>query len=156
MVVPFGVANAPAQFMNFMNDVLAQYLDDFVLVFLDDILIYSNSMEEHAEHLRKVFTTFRDQHLFAKASKCTIQTSAVEFLGQWVTPSGMTPTAEKLRAVQEWETPTNVRGVRSFLGFANYYRRFVYKFTEIAHPLTELTKKDVAWQWGPTENGAFL
>ena len=145
LVVPFGVTNAPAQFMNLMNDVLAQYLDDFVLVFLDDILVFSNSLEEHAEHLRKVFTELRRHHLFAKASKCEIQTSSVEFLGQWVTPRGMTPTEEKLRAVQEWEAPANVKGVRSFLGFANYYRRFVYKFAEVAHPLTELTKKDVAW-----------
>ena len=146
LVVPFGVTNAPAQFMNLMNDVLAAYLDEFVLVFLDDILVFSNSIEEHAEHLRKVFTKLRENHLFAKASKCEILAPTVEFLGQQITPKGMTPTTEKLRAVKEWEVPTSVKGVRSFLGFANYYRRFVYTFAEVAHPLTELTKKDVAWQ----------
>ena len=155
LVVPFGVTNAPAQFMNLMNDVLRAYLDEFVLVFLDDILVYSDTVADHAEHLRKVFTKLRDHHLFAKASKCEILAPTVEFLGNQITPQGMKPTEEKLRAVKEWEVPTSVKGVRSFLGFANYYRRFVFKFAEVAHPLTDLTKKDVAWQWGPTEQRAF-
>ena len=146
LVVPFGVTNAPAQFMNLMHDVLRDFLDRFVLVFLDDILIYSRSIDEHAEHLRLLFQRLREWRIFAKASKCQILADTIEFLGQQVTAEGMTPTDEKLRAVKQWETPKEVKDVRSFLGFANYYRCFVHCFTEIAHPLTTLIKKNVAWQ----------
>ena len=121
-MVPFGVTNAPAQFMNLMHDVLRDFLDRFVLVFLDDVLVYSRSVEDHADHLRQVFQKLRDWQLYAKASKCQIQTKTIEFLGQQVTSEGMTPTDEKLRAVHEWETPKDVKDVRSFLGFAYYYR----------------------------------
>ena len=149
LVVPFGVSNAPAQFMNLMNDVLADYLDDFVVVFLDDILVYSKTIEDHVVHLRKVLQKLRDHQLFAKASKCEIAYESIEFLGQQVTPAGMSPTEVKIKAVREWDTPQDVKDVRSFLGFANYYRRYVHQFAEVAHPLTELTKKGVEWQWGP-------
>ena len=94
--------------MNLMHDVLREYLDRFVLVFLDDVLVYSRSVEEHAEHLRQVLQKLREWQLFAKASKCQIQTETIEFLGQQVTAAGMTPTDEKLRAVREWETPKDV------------------------------------------------
>ncbi len=155
MVMPFGLTNAPAQFMGMMNDLLGEYLDKFVLVFLDDILVYSRSIEEHAEHLKKVFQKLRDHRLFAKASKCDVATTTIEFLGQQITPKGMAPTEAKLRAVREWERPRNVHEVRSFLGFANYYRRFVRMFAHLASPLTELTKKGVGWQWGPFQRRAF-
>ena len=155
LVVPFGMTNAPAQFMNLMHDVLREYLDQFVLVFLDDILVYSQTVEDHAEHLRQVFAKLREWQLFAKASKCQMLTKSIEFLGQQITAEGMSPTEEKLKVLKEWKKPQNVRDVRSFLGFVNYYRRFVYNFAEVAHPLTELTKKGVAWQWGPMEQRAF-
>ena len=112
-------------------------------------------IEDHAGHLRQVLQKLREWQLYAKASKCQIQTETIEFLGQQITANGMTPTDEKLRAVREWETPKDVKDVRSFLGFANYYRRFVQSFAAVAHPLTELTRKDVAWQWGPMEEKAF-
>ena len=133
-VVPFGVTNAPAQFMNLMHDVLRDYLDRFVLVFLDDVLVDSRNVEDHADHLRQVLQKLREWQLYAKASKCQIQTETIEFLGQQITADEMTPTDEKLRAVREWETPKDVKDVRSFLGFANYYRRFVQSFAAIAHP----------------------
>ena len=125
LVMPFGITNAPSQFMNMMNDVLSDYLDDFVLVFLDDILIYSRTVEQHTEHLGKVLEALRKHHLYAKASKCSIMVREVEFLGQWITPDGAAPTKEKMKAVIEWETPQDLKGVRSFLGFANYYHHFV-------------------------------
>ena len=156
LVVPFGVTNAPAQFMNLMNDLLHDFLDEFILVFLDDILIYSRSEEEHAEHLRKVFTRLRKHRLFAKATKCQVAVKTIDFLGQHITPGGMSPQDQKLKAVREWETPTDVRGVRSFLGFTNYYRRFLRHYAELAHPLTDLTKKDVGFQWGPLQRKAFM
>ena len=129
--------------MNLMNDVLADYLDDFVVVFLDDILIYSKTPEDHAVHLRKVLQKLREHQLYAKASKCEIGYRSIEFLGQQVTPAGMSPTEAKLKAVREWDTPRDVKDVRSFLGFANYYRRYVHQFAEVAHPLTKLTKKSM-------------
>ena len=134
--------------MHMINNVLSEYLDVFVLVFLDDILVYSHIVEEHAEHLRQVFAALRKYRLFAKASKCVIQVREVEFLGQWITPQGAAPVKEKLRAVRSWEVPQTVKDVRSFLGFANYYRRFIAKYAEIAAPLTYLMKKDVEMQWG--------
>ena len=101
LVVPFGVTNAPAQFMNIMNDVLTEYLDDFVVVFLDDILVFSRTFKEHAKHLAMVLDKLQQHHLFAKASKCQIATTNIEFLGQQVTPGGMSPTVEKMRALRE-------------------------------------------------------
>ena len=141
--------------MNMMNDVLSGYLDDFVLVFLDDILVYSRTVEQHAEHLGKVLQALKTYRLFAKASKCCIMVREVEFLGQWITPQGAAPTREKIKVVAEWEAPQDLKGVRSFLGFANYYRRFVPGYAELASPLTYLTKKDVQWMWGPPQRQAF-
>ena len=149
LVMPFGVPNAPSHFMHMINDVLAGYLDVFVLVFLDAILVYSRTVEEHAEHLQKVFAALQKHRLFAKASKCSIMVKEVEFLDQWVTPQGASPLKEKLKAVHNWERPQTVKDIRSFLGFANYYRRFILKHAEIAAPLTYLTKKNVEMQWGP-------
>ena len=111
LVVPFGVTNALAQLMNIMNDVLAKYLDDFVVVFLDDILVFSHTVKEHAKHLAMVLDKLQQHHLFAKASKCQIATTNIEFLGQQVTPGGMSPTAEKMRALREWPVPMDVKGV---------------------------------------------
>ena len=155
LVVPFGVTNAPAQFMNLMNDLLRDYLDEFVLVFLDDILVYSRSIEEHAEHLRRVFERLREHRLYAKAAKCEISVKQIDFLGQRVSPEGMTPQSQKMKALQEWATPTDIRGVRSFLGFTNYYRRFIRHYAELAQPLTGLTKKEIGFQWGPMQQKAF-
>ena len=145
LVMPFGVTNAPARFMNMMNALLGEYLDKFVLVFLDDVLIYSANPQDHAEHLRKVLGKLWEHKMFAKASKCEMLKTSVEFLGQQISRGGMTPTEVKLKAVQDWATPEDVKGVRSFLGFANYYRRFVQNFAAIADPLTLLTRKDMEW-----------
>ena len=155
LVMPFGVTNAPAQFMNMMNDLLGDYLDKFVLVFLDDILIYSANLEDHLEHLRKTLSVMRKYRLYAKASKCEFVTTTIEFLGQRVCGGGISLTEAKLAAIRNWATPQNVRDVRSFLGFANYYRRFIKNFAGIASPLTDLTKKGMPWQWGPYQRQAF-
>ena len=154
LVMPFGVTNAPSQFMNMMNDVLSDYLDDFVLVFLDDILVYSHTVEIHAEHLGKVLKALRRHRLYAKASKCSIMEEEVKFLGQCITPQGATPLKQKMRAIVEWEALQGLKGVRSFLGFGNYYRRFVQGYAELASPLTYL-KKNVPWVWGPPQRQAF-
>ena len=104
---------------------------------------------------RKVLQKLREHQLFAKASKCEIAYESIEFLGQQVTPARMSPTKVKIKAMWEWDTPQDVKDVRSFLGFANYYWRYVHQFAEVAHPLTELTKKGVEWQWGPYQKEAF-
>ena len=121
MVIPFGVINAPAQFMNMMNDLLGEYLNKFVLVFLDDVLIYSTNPQDHADHLRKVLGKLREPQLFAKANKCEILKTSVEFLSQQIRRGGMTPIEAKLKAVRDWATPQDVKGIQSFLEFANYY-----------------------------------
>ena len=107
--------------MNMMNDVLSGYLDDFVLVFLDDILVYSCTVEQHVEHLGKVLEALKMHHLFAKANKCSIMVREVEFLGQWIMPQGAAPTREKMKAAVKGGTPQDLKGIRSFLGFAKYY-----------------------------------
>ena len=155
LVMPFGVANAPVQFMGMMNDLLGEYLDQFILIFLDNILMYSQNIKEHVEHMRKVLGKLRKHRLYAKASKCEFVKLSIEFLGQQITSSGMTPTEAKLRAVRDWARPRNVHDVRSFFGFANYYRRFVQIYAQVANPLIELTKKDIPWQWGPYQRKAF-
>ena len=153
--MPFGVTNAPAQFMNMMNDLLGEYLDRFVLVFLDDILIYSANIDQHTEHVEKVLQKLREHRLYAKASKCEFVKDTVEFLGHQICGNGLTPTEAKLQAIRDWATPQNVTDVRSFLGFTNYYRRYIRNYSDIAGPLTDLTKKDMAWQWGPYQKNAF-
>ena len=119
--MPFGVTNAPTQIMNMMNDLLDEYLEKFVLVLLDDVLIYFANPQDHADHLRKILGKLREHQLFAKASKWEILKTSVEFLGQQICRGGMTPTKAKLKAVRDWATPQDVKGVQSFLGFANYY-----------------------------------
>ena len=131
--------------MNMMNELLGEGLDLFVLVFLDDILIYSANLEEHIEHLRRVLALTRKYQLYAKASKCDFVTTTFEFLGQKVSGGGMAPAKAKLAAMRNWATPQNVRDMRSFLGFANYYRRFIQSFAEIASLLTDVTKKGMPW-----------
>ena len=145
--MPFGVTNAPAQFMFMMNDLPGKYLDKFVIIFLDDVLTYSANPQDHVDHLRKVFGRRRHHQLYTKASKCDIMKKSVEFLGQQIYAGGMTPTEATLKAVRDWAIPQNVSDIRSFLGFANYYQRFVRNFAETIDPLTSLTWKDAVWQW---------
>ena len=149
LVMPFGLTNAPMQFMNMMNDLLGNYLDQFILIILDDILMYFANVKEHAEHLEKVLQILRKHGLYDKASKREIYKYSVEFLGQQICGGGMTPTQAKLKAVHDWSKQQDIRDFWSFLDFANYYRRFVKNFVGVASPLTDLARKGVPWQWGP-------
>ena len=153
LVMPFGVTNALSQFIHLVQEILHEYLDDFVIVFIDDILIFSRTTEEHCKHLRLVFQQLTEQHVYAKASKCLIHVRELEFLGQWITTRGVAPVKGKLNAMREWETPTSGKDIRSFWGFANYYRQFVPGYASIAAPLTMLTKKEVLWHWDPCNAG---
>ena len=145
LMMPFGLTNAPAAFMDLMNRVFNPYLDKFVIVFIDDILVYSGSLEEHAEHLQTVFQILRELQLYAKFSKCQFWLDRVAFLGHVISVEGVSVDPKKIEAVVNWNPPKNVSEVRIFLGLAGYYRKFVEGFSKIAAPLTKLTRKDVKY-----------
>ncbi|WJX89192.1 hypothetical protein P8452_71208 [Trifolium repens] len=147
LVMPFGLTNAPAKFMDYMNRIFQPYLDKFVVIFIDDILIYSKDSEEHAEHLRTVLEVLREKQLYAKFSKCEFWLSEVKFLGHVISQGGVSVDPSKVEAVLNWERPRSVTDVRSFLGLTGYYRRFILGFSEIALPLTRLTRKGAEFNW---------
>ncbi|KAG8474923.1 hypothetical protein CXB51_031618 [Gossypium anomalum] len=147
LVMPFGLTNAPAVFMDLMNRIFRQYLDRFVVVFIDDILVYSRDETEHAEHLRLVLRILRDKQLYAKFSKCEFWLREVSFLGHVVSASGIRVDPNKISAILNWKPPRNITEVRSFLGLAGYYRRFVKGFSMIATPMTKLLQKEVKFEW---------
>ena len=132
LVMPFGLTNAPAAFMDLMNRVFHPYLDQFVIVFIDDILVYSKNVDEHVMHLRIVLQTLRDRELYAKFSKCEFWLNEVIFLGHVISGAGIFVDPRKIEAIVGWEQPKNVSEVRSFLGLAGYYRRFVEHFSLLA------------------------
>ncbi|XP_006854885.2 uncharacterized protein LOC18444659, partial [Amborella trichopoda] len=142
LVMPFGLTNAPAAFMDLMNRVFRPFLDKFVVVFIDDILVYSKTREDHAEHLTTVLQTLRDHQLYAKKEKCEFWMTEVKFLGHVLSQDGITVDPAKIDSILQWERPKNVTEVRSFLGLAGYYRRFVENFSRTAMPLTKLTRKE--------------
>ncbi|GJX03174.1 putative reverse transcriptase domain-containing protein [Tanacetum coccineum] len=141
-VMPFGLTNAPAVFMDLMNRVCKPYLDKFVIVFIDDILIYSRNEEEHANHLRIILELLRKEKLYAKFSKCDFWIHIVQFLGHLIDSQGLHVDPAKIEAVKNWTSPTTPTEVRQFLGLAGYYRRFIEGFSKIAKPLTKLTQKN--------------
>ena len=155
LVMPFGLTNAPATFMHLMQRIFQGYLDDFVIVFLDDILIFSRTMEEHEVHVRKVLDVLRQNKLYAKASKCEFAKAKISFLGHMISRDGISMEEDKLKAIVEWPTPKDVHDIRSFLGLAGYYRRFVAGFSEVAMPISELVKKDVPFVWSDKQEQAF-
>jgi len=155
LVMPFGLTNAPSTFMRLMNEVLRPFIGKFVVVYFDDILIYSTCLSEHLDHLRAVFDALRVARLFANLEKCTFCTERVSFLGYVVTPQGIEVDEAKVHAIQSWPTPLTVTQVRSFLGLAGFYRRFVKDFSTIAAPLHELTKKGVSFNWGQSQEDSF-
>src|SRR5436305_374185 len=140
LVMPFGLTNAPATFQTLMNSILRPYIDKFVLVYLDDILVYSNSEEEHREHLKLVFEKLREHQLYAKPSKCTFNQGTVEFCGHMIGQGIVKVLPSKVKAIQDWPRPRTVQDVRQFYGLVNYYRRFIRHFSMIAAPLSDLFK----------------
>jgi hypothetical protein len=146
LVMSFGLTNAPTYFMNLMNKVFMEYLDQFVVVFIDDILVYSQNEEAHEDHLRLVLQKLRDNQLYAKFSKCDFWLKEVAFLGHIITNGGIKVDLGKISEILNWKQPTDVK-IRSFLGLTGYYRRFIKGFSKIVKPLTSLLEKDKEFKW---------
>jgi len=155
LVMPFGMCNAPATFQRLMNDIFRDHLDVFVLVYLDDVLIYSRTLADHKRHLHTVLTLLRRHHLYCKLSKCQFGRHSMEFLGHDVGKDGIRVSPDKQAALRDWPTPTNATEVRAFLGLANYLRRHVPHFSSIGRELTDLTHLDVVWHWDVHHQVAF-
>ena len=155
VVMPFGVTNAPSTFQRLMNSLFKEDLDKFVLVYLDDILVFSTTLEEHIEHIRKTLDRLREAKLYARLHKCAFFQTRVEYLGYDVSTEGIQPSPSKVKAVVEWPRPQSVRDVRGFLGLASFYRRFIKQFSLKAKPLTDLTREKNQWQWNEREEQAF-
>ena len=155
VVMPFGLTNAPAVFMDLMNRVCRPYLDQFVIVFIDDILISSRSKEEHSQHLRRVLETLPAEKLYAKFSKCEFWIQEVQFLGHVVNQEGIMVDPAKIEVVMKWVQRKSPTEIRSFLGLAGYYRRFIQDFSSIATPLTTLTHKGATYAWNEKHKEAF-
>ena len=147
LVVPFGLTNAPAIFMNLMNKIFMPYLDKFVVVFIDDILVYSKDKLAHEEHLRIVLQTLREHQLYAKLSKCEFWLDKVEFLRHVITKDGIAVNPKNVQDVLDWQAPKNVKEIRGFLGMAGYYRRFIEGFSKIAGPMIKLLRKNAPFIW---------
>lgn len=153
--MPFGLTNAPATFCNLMNNVLFDYLDDFVVVYLDDIVIYSRTLEEHVNHLSLVLSQLRKYTLYVKMEKCEFAQQEIRFLGHLVSKNQVRMDPKKVQAIVDWQAPRHVKDLRSFLGLANYYRKFIAGYSKKAASLTDLLKKDAKWVWSKQCEEAF-
>ncbi|KAF8755934.1 hypothetical protein RHS01_04623 [Rhizoctonia solani] len=155
LVMTFGLTNAPAAFQHFMNKLFKDLLDACVIIYLDDILIYSKDDASHTQHVHEVLQCLMENQLFCKALKCTFHVTSVEYLGIIVSDKGFSLDKLKIQAIQDWPTPTKVKEVQLFLGFTNFLRCFVANFSHIARPLHNLVKKDTPWKWDTKEQEAF-
>jgi hypothetical protein len=147
VVVPFGLTNAPATFMCLMNNVLSKFMETFVLVFIDDILVYSKSIEEHKEDLRFILQVLREHQLYAKFRKCDFFEKQVHYLGHVISKEGVVVDPVKINSIMEWITLKDVSNIRSFMGLEGYYRRFIKGFSKISCPIIALQKKGVKFTW---------
>ncbi|GJV75211.1 putative reverse transcriptase domain-containing protein [Tanacetum coccineum] len=154
-VMPFGLTNAPAVFMDLMNRVCKPYLDKFVIVFIDDILIYSKDEREHEEHLKAILELLKEEKLYAKFSKCEFWIPKVQFLGHVIDSRGIHVDPAKIESIKDWASPKTPTEIRQFLGLAGYYRRFIEGFSKIAKSMTKLTQKGIKFDWGEKEEDAF-
>ena len=155
LVLPFGLCNAPSTFQRMMNEILSDYLMKFVKVYLDDIVIHSKTAEEHLSHIRQVFERLRQHKLFCKKEKCFFGRKSVEYCGYVVSEAGIATQPEKVKAIQNWPRPTDVKDIRSFIGLTGFYNRFIPDYAGIIAPLTDLLKKDQPFYWSNKSENAF-
>ncbi|KAG1958060.1 retrotransposable element [Pimephales promelas] len=155
LVMPFGLSNSPAVFQALVNDVLRDMIDQFIYVYLDDILIFSSSLQEHVQHVRRVLQRLLENGLFVKAEKCDFHAQSVPFLGYIVSSEGMRMDPEKIKAVVDWPSPDSRKALLRFLGFANFYRRFIRNFSQLVAPLTALTSPRTAFRWSDSAEAVF-
>jgi len=156
VVLPFGLTNAPPTFMRLMNSIFHKHLDEFVIIYLDDILIYSKNESEHLHHIKLVLQLLRDNYLYVNKAKCEFGVDQLEFVGHIVTANGIKADENKVIAIKNWPIPRNSTSVRSFLGAAGFYRRFIPNFSETAAPLTDLTKDNYKFTWTNKQHTAFV
>ena len=153
--MPFGLTNAPIAFQQFMNNIFSDFLDVCVVIYLDDILIYSNNMSEHHQHVKEVLKRLHKTSLYAKAEKCKFHSESVEYLGYILSLSGLTMFDNKIKIIQDWLEPKKVKDIQSFLGFANFYHWFIFNYSDIVIPLTCLIQKDISWKFDSSCQDAF-
>ena len=155
-VMPFGLTNTPATFQSLINAVLRQYLDIFVTAYIDDVLVYTNgTLEEHKQHVKTILHALQKAGMRLHLDKSVFHMKEVEYLGLILTTEGIRMDDTKTAAVQDWPTPKNLKEVQSFLGFANFYRRFIKDYSRTAAVLTELTRKNKSFRWGESQQAAF-
>ena len=155
--MPFGLCNTLAIFQRFINDIFRDLLDVCVVVYLDDILVFSRSKEEHQQHLRQVLQRLREHHLVAKLKKCVLGQESIEFLGYVIGNRSLEMSSEKIKAIQAWKTPfSSLREVRAFLGLASYYRRFIRNFAKITAPISDLLQKNQELTWTEEADQAVM
>jgi len=154
-VMPFGLTNTPAVFQRFMNDMFSDLLDVCVVVYLDDILIYSNDITQHRSHIKEVLNQLQKAGLYVKAEKCEFHSDSVEYLGYNLSPSSLTMSDAKMKTIQDWLEPRKVKDIQSFLGFANFYKHFISNYSDIVIPLTCLTRKNTLWNFDDNCRIAF-
>nr|GFA29487.1 putative reverse transcriptase domain-containing protein [Tanacetum cinerariifolium] len=153
--MPFGLTNTPDVFMDLMNRVCKPYLDKFVIVFIDDILIYLKDEKEHEEHLKAILELLKKEELYAKFSKYEFWIPKVQFLGHVIEIQGIHVDPAKIESIKNWTSPKSPTEIRQFLGLAGYYRRFIEGFSKIAKPMTKLTQKKVKFEWDDKQEAAF-
>ena len=153
--MPFGLTNAPTAFQQFINDIFSDLLDVCVVIYLDDILIYSNDMSKHYWHVKEVLKYLRKAGLDVKAEKCKFHSKLVEYLGYILSPSGLTMSDNKIKIIQDWLESKKVKDIQFFLGFANFYHWFIFYYLDIVIPLTHLTQKDILWKFDFSYQDAF-
>ncbi|GES76231.1 enzymatic polyprotein, putative [Rhizophagus clarus] len=154
-VMPFGLKNAPGTFQRLMNEILSEYIGEFVVVYIDNIMIYSKSFKEHMEHLEKVLRKLKEKNIILKLKKCKFGERNIEFLGHIVGRDGLKPEEKKIEKIRNMERPRNIKEIRSFLGLCSYYRKFVKDFSRIAKPISNLVRKNVEFKWEKKQQEAF-
>jgi hypothetical protein len=154
--MPFGLTDAPSKFMRLMNHALHAFIGRFVVVYFDDILVYSKDLNEHIYHLQCVLDVLRKEKLYVNLKKCSLCMEQVVFLGYVISTKGIEVDEEKVKAIKEWPTPKSITEVKSFHGFASFYWRFVKNFSTLATPLTEIIKKSVGFKWVSEQDRAFI